>query len=132
MKIIALLMLLVTSAGNAQDSRWVTVEHDSQISLLMDTTTIEKDVPLRAVWFRLIHAVPQRSEYVHGLVKTAMLHERIDCGTRRMAGLGTVAYDENGKVIHSYNHETSDVTFESPTPDTVGEMMVRYVCKAIP
>lgn len=50
-----------------------------------------------------------------------------DCSKWCISTLKIILYDENGKVIKSFNYEDKDC--DEPIPDTVGEEMLNKICE---
>jgi hypothetical protein len=111
------------------DKRWVEISAPDR--LYLDSETIKVDGAARVVWTNQRYSKPG----VHGGTANVMsikAHYRIDCAENQILILGLVMYDRLGSVLNSFTNPVYEQQLEDPVPETVGDLIVKYVCHMYP
>lgn len=132
----ALIMVCSSSAGG-QSSRWVNIAPADGRPILLDTTTATHRGHLHAVWVKYFLGSPRTepASRVNPSYTYSSWTDRlaIDCDTNKLATLQSGLYDAQGDVVHSSDEtalfiELGAMAFSAPTPESIGESVVRFVC----
>lgn len=121
----------------AQESRWVEVGGNSQITAYVDKISMRRSGAKVKVWLRWENASPVETDTVFPK-KTYMSAKTLNvynCSERSAAGLQAIRYAESnvsGDVVESTSIPETKATFVELAPETIGESIMLYACKATP
>lgn len=132
--VIAALCLASQSAA-AQNSRWIRVSGDDSVEVYMDTQSIRRTGSTVKAWLKWRFASPQETASVspkktYSSSKVLGIYR---CGDRTAATIQYIRYsqsDASGEVVESFSIPEVVATLEEVAPETNGETILEYVCKA--
>jgi hypothetical protein len=134
--VVAMSMLLALSPRPmaAQSDRWIEVAAGSTTTVFADRVSIRREGARVKVWTKWIFSDERKVEYL--VDKTYRSQKSLDiynCANRTSATLQAIYYaesDASGDVVDSSSWPESRVRFSELAPETVGESILEYVCRA--
>ncbi len=130
LKKLTLIAALTCAAMPAFASHWITVDgHPGSPQIMdIDTTSITWNGPIASFWERATFLNPRKlspeDAEAAALVK---IHARVDCAKKMQATTSMAKYSASGETIGGTLQGTG--TFDDVVPDSVGESVMRAVCK---
>ena len=128
-------LCLVSSSCFAQSSRWVEVGGNDDITAYADTQSMRRTGPKVKVWLKWVNASPVETSTV--FPKKTFLSEKslgvYHCTDRSFTTLQVIRYanaDSTGGVVESLDSQDTQSTYRDIAPETIGESILNYVCKA--
>ena len=125
----------LTAASSAQQSRWVEVGGNDQITAYVDTQSLRRAGPKVKVWLKWINASPVETDTA--CPKKTYLSEKTlniyHCVDRTSTGLQAIRYanaDFSGEVVETAVVPEAKANYQELAPETIGESILLYVCKA--
>lgn len=101
----------------------------------LDTATVRQDAGTRTAWVRFVYGKPQHRS-ARGSVPAYTYTEFtakyvVDCSNGKLKTLDLIFYEASGSVARSFSEDGYE-TFEEPVPESIGESIVKGVCKRYP
>lgn len=126
--------ILVTTMGVTHASNWVDVGGNDSVTAEVDTHSLRRTGKKVKVWVRWTNAVPEETPGVYP--KRMYLSEKglsiYDCVARTYINLQVIRYadKDGGEVIDSATAPDVPSHYRDVAPDTIGESILDYACKA--
>ncbi len=128
-------LCLASSTCLAQSSRWVEVGGNDEITAYADTQSMRRTGPKVKVWLKWVNASPVETSTV--FPKKTFLSEKTlavyHCSDRSSTTLQVIRYanaDFTGEVVESLNGQDTPSSYRDLAPETIGESILNYACKA--
>ena len=119
--------------------KWIYFGESKKMKAFYDKTSIEKKANSYTVWVRYEqtadsvkndmikngydnNTISSYDKYSHSLAKFFIL-----CHTRKIGTLDYIDYDTSGSIIKT--NKAADIEMESLIPDSLGDALVKYICK---
>jgi hypothetical protein len=121
---------------SAQSSRWTEVGGSDQITAYADTQSLRRQGPKVKVWLKWINAAPADTDTVYPKKKymSAKALSVYHCADRTAVTLQVIRYADadGGEVVETLNVSDKPENYSELAPETIGESILNYVCKASP
>lgn len=126
MKLTSFFTLLLIASTNVLAANWVKVATSNNGDVfLVDSQSIQRKGNVVTLWLKTNNAVRSK----HGDLSTKVQHS-INCATRDHRVLYYFFYDDldnMGKITDTFS--TQDSTWKPIPPDSVIDLVLKYVCK---
>jgi hypothetical protein len=132
LKYVALGLGLIVVATAAHPAQWQLVEGSSKLTLHVDVESIRSEGGRVKAWFRWNYAETQYTYPNREPFRSMKELNYFDCGKRTYAIAQSVAYaerDGRGESPYRAALPFSQLTFEEVIPESIGELMLEYVCR---
>jgi hypothetical protein len=128
MRKLLVVLLFACSAANAAE--WVELEGvgGESFKLYVDNASIVKSYPYRKAWFKMVFSETQKAPKGIQFDESWQLMY-FDCGERKLT-MQQAILRKDGKQITTETNRTYLMSFEEIAPETHGEVMLDFVCKA--
>lgn len=128
-------LYLVSGSCFAQSSRWVEVGANDEITAYADTQSMRRTGAKVKIWLKWVNASPVETSTV--FPKKTFLSEKTlavyHCTDRSSTTLQVIRYanaDFTGEVVESLNGQDTQSAYRDLAPETIGESILNYACKA--
>lgn len=126
----ALVIGLAILASSASASDWNLVYSDQDQSIFVDKSSISMKGKYRKAWSQWIYVKPKKDIYGSDYAASRNL-EYYDCTEKTSSTLQYVTYKTGdiSEVVRPYSYDLKNVRFDDIIPDTIGELLFKYVCE---
>lgn len=119
--------------GIAQASNWQLVSSTKGMKVYIDSESISRNGSYQKAWLIYTHDTDQAGDVSTSFktYKSSKTLEYFSCAERQNTSTQAIYYaDENaqGSTIGIYNLPIAKATFSEVAPDTVGEVVLKFVC----
>jgi len=128
-------LCFISSDCFAQSPRWVEVGGNDDITAYADTQSMRRTGVKVKVWLKWVNTSPVETSTV--FPKKTFLSEKTlavyHCTDRSSTTLQVIRYanaDFTGEVVESLNGQDTPSTYRDIAPETIGEGILNYACKA--
>lgn len=128
---IPIVALASLSAISANAACWKKISEGLNSEIYVDDCSIAKDGNYKKAWVKWEYSTTQTTDDypAKSYTKTVSL-DYFNCTSRQSASIKGIYYSETGEAVKSESIELKRVRFEDPPPDTIGEAIMNYMCKA--
>jgi hypothetical protein len=131
---IFLFAIFILIHQNAMAANWVEVAGSDSVTVSVDKDSMRKVGTKVKTWLKWEWVKPQDvpNMYPSKTYKTEKQLQVSDCANGTLAIAQGVQYstDGNGEVVNSYTFDERAWRFSEAAPETIGESILRFACKA--
>ena len=131
---IFLFAIFILMHQNARAANWVEVAGNDSVTVSVDKDSMRKVGTKLRTWLKWEWVKPQEvpNTYPSKTYKTEKQLQVSDCANGTLAIAQGVQYstDSNGEVVNSYNFDERAWRFSEAAPETIGESILLFACKA--
>jgi hypothetical protein len=118
-------------------SNWVDVYSASGALVYLDAESIAPRGKYMLAWWRIDYDSPQKTTtgYPRREYRSAKHLMAFNCAEKTLASVESLIFageSGQGEVVDTYSVDWNKLTFTDPTPDPLGEQMLRLVCTSRP
>jgi hypothetical protein len=131
---IFLFAIFILMHQNAMAANWVEVAGSDSVTVSVDKDSMRKVGTKVKTWLKWEWTKPQdvSNTYPSKTYKTEKQLQVSDCANGTLAIAQGIQYstDSNGEVVNSYTFDERAWRFSEAAPETIGESILRFACKA--
>lgn len=130
--ILFLALLLLPTLAPAQE-RWVYVGGNDDVDAFVDKQSLRRTGSKVKAWVRVNYSTPRDSGDSKKKFQSAVSLSMHNCADRTSSTLQVAQYSSiggTGETVWSMTCEDKPSTYSDVIPETIGEAVLEYVCKA--